>query len=231
VSASAQSQPRSGAAAIAAIDVDGTLFSGRASQHVFLRILRSSDLLPRGMFARLLAVYVLHRLRLIDSVGARLRGLAVLDGLPLAQAELLGERLAAELLLVVRDDARAEIASLRARGLRVMLVSASLDLVVRHLAERLGTDGYLASELLIVDGRCRAAFAGPVLEGQQKWLALRRYADAHFGRDGWTLAIAYGDSPDDVALLERAEQPVAVNAQRKLACTAARRDWRRISWR
>jgi phosphoserine phosphatase len=45
------------------------------------------------------------------------------------------------------------------------------------------------------------------------------------------MAIAYGDSPDDVALLEQAEQAVAVNAQRKLTRTAVHRDWRRISWR
>jgi len=217
--------------AIAAIDVDGTLFSGRAAQTVFLRILRSEGLLSRAAFARLVAIHVVHRLGLMDSVAARRGGLAALDGLPLAQAELLAERLSAELLLTVRRDARPEIAALRARGLRIMLVSASLGLVVRRLAEGLGADGYLASELLIVDDRWRAAFAGPVVEGHQKWLALSRFADDRFGRGGWALACAYGDSPDDVALLERAEQAVAVNAHRKLARTAARRGWRRVAWR
>jgi phosphoserine phosphatase len=121
-------------AAIAAIDVDGTLFSDRAAQDVFLRILRTTGLLSRAAFARLVGVYVLHRLRLIDPVQARLRGLAMLDGLPLAQAEPLADRLAGELLATVHDDARAEIAALQARGLRVLLVSASLGLVASRLA-------------------------------------------------------------------------------------------------
>jgi phosphoserine phosphatase len=218
-------------AAIAAIDVDGTLFSERAAQHAFLDILRSTGLLSRKAFARLVLIYVLHRLGLIDSVAARGRGLAVLDGLPREQAELLGERLSGNLLSSVRRDARAEIAALHGRGLHVMLVSASLGLVVGGLAEGLGADGYLASELLIVDDRCRAAFAGEVLEGPQKWLALSRFADDRFGSGGWTLAAAYGDSADDVALLERAEQAIAVNAHRKLARTAARRGWRQVAWR
>jgi len=217
-------------AAIAAIDVDGTLFSDRAAQDVFLRILRTTGLLSRAAFARLVGVYVLHRLRLIDPVKARLRGLAMLDGLPLAQAEPLADRLAGELLATVHDDARAEIAALQARGLRVLLVSASLGLVVSRLADGLGADGYLASELLVVDGCCRAAFAGPVLEGPQKWLALQRFADERCGQGGWELSVAYGDSADDVALLDHAQRAVAVNAQRKLARTAARRGWARVAW-
>ena len=217
--------------AIAAIDVDGTLFSERAGQLVFLRILRSTGLLSRAAFARLVAICLGHRLGLMSPVAARRSGLAMLDGLPLAQAELLADRLSAELLFTVRGDALAEIAALRGRGLRVVLVSASLGLVVSRLARGLGVDGYLASELLVVDDRCRAQFAGPVVEGRQKWLALSRFADDRFGAGGWVLAAAYGDSPDDVALLERAERAVAVNAQRKLAHTAAQRGWRLVVWR
>jgi phosphoserine phosphatase len=148
-----------------------------------------------------------------------------------AQAERMAERMVAELLPLVRREARAEIAALQARGLRVMLVSASLGMVVGRLAEGLGADGYLATELLVSGDRCRAAFAGPVLEGPQKWAALSSFADARFGRGDWALACAYGDSPDDVTLLEHAEEAVAVNAHRKLARTASRRGWRRVAWR
>lgn len=218
-------------AAIAAIDVDGTLFSKRAAQTVFLSHLRAAGLLDRAAFARLVAIYLLHRLGLLDPVKARQRGLALLDGLPVAQAEQMADRLSAELLPLVRAEARAEIAALRARGLCVLLVSASLGMVVRRLAEGLAADGYLASELVIAGDRCRGAYDGPVLEGRQKWVALSRFADERFGRGGWTLVAAYGDSVDDVALLERAAEAVTVNARGKLARTAARRGWRRVAWR
>jgi phosphoserine phosphatase len=216
--------------AIAAIDVDGTLFSERAAQHVFLGILRSSGLLGRAAFTRLVAIYVGNRLGLIDPVSARVRGLAALDGLPLARAELLADQVSADLLAVVRPKARAEITALRAGGSCVLLVSASLGLVVSRLAAGLGTDGYLASELLVHGELCRGAFAGPVCEGPQKWLALSRFADEHFGAGAWTLAAAYGDSTDDVALLGHAEQVVAVNARGKLARIARREGWRRVAW-
>jgi HAD superfamily hydrolase (TIGR01490 family) len=211
--------------AIAAIDVDGTLFSERAAQHVFLGILRSSGLLGRAAFARLVAIYMGHRVGLIDPVSARVRGLAVLDGLPLVRAEALADQVVTDLLKVVRPEARAEIAALRAGGACVLLVSASLSLIVSRLAAGLGADGYLASELLVHGERCRGAFAGPVCEGPQKWLALSRFADERFGAGEWTLAAAYGDSPDDVVLLGHAEQAVVVNAR-----TARRRGWRRVDW-
>ena len=151
--------------AIAAIDVDGTLFSERAAQHVFLGILRSSGLLGRAAFARLVAIYVGHRVGLIDPVSARVRGLAVLDGLPLERAEALADKVVADLLDVVRPEARAEIAALRAGGAYVLLVSASLSLIVSRLSAGLGADGYLASELLVhgdtVPWRlCRAGLRG-----------------------------------------------------------------------
>ena len=220
-----------GQAAIAVFDVDGTLFSKRAAQTVFLSHLRAAGLLDRAAFARLVAIYLLHRLGLMDPVKARQRGLALLDGLPVARAEQMADRLSAELLPLVRVEARAEIAAARARGLSVLLVSASLGMVVRRLADGLGADGYLASELVIAGDRCRGAYAGPVLEGAQKWIALRAFADDRFGRGGWTLTAAYGDSVDDVALLERAAEAVAVNARGKLARTAVRRGWRRAAWR
>ncbi len=216
--------------AIAAIDVDGTLFSERAAQHVFLGILRASGLLGRAAFARLVAIYVGHRVGLIAPVSARVRGLAVLDGLPLARAEALADLVVADLLEVVRPEARAEIAALRADGACVLLVSASLGLIVSRLAAGLGVDGYLASELLVHGELCRGAFAGPVVEGPQKWLVLSRYADERFGDGAWRLAAAYGDSTDDIVLLGHAERAVVVNARGRLARTAQLRGWRRVDW-
>lgn len=75
-----------------------------------------------------------------------------------------------------------------------------------------------------------ATFAGSVIEGERKWLALCAWANERVGYGGWLLARAYGDSPDDIALLEHAEEAVAVNAQRRLARTAGRRRWRSVVW-
>lgn len=217
-------------ARIAAIDVDGTLYSERAAQLAFLRLLRSSGLLGWADLARLAAIFLAHRCALLDPAQARRRGMAVLDGLPAFEAELLADQLVAALLPRVAREAREEIAELQRRGCRVLLVSAGLSMVVGRLAAALDADGYLATELAVVAGRCRAAFVGPVVEGPHKWSALRSYADRRFGAGGWQLAYAYGNSTNDLPLLAQAERAVAVNAQRKLTHAALRRGWRRVSW-
>jgi phosphoserine phosphatase len=117
------------------------------------------------------------------------------------------------------------------RGQRLPGCRQTLDLVVDRLAERLGIDGYLASALVVEDECCRPAYSGEVLEGRHKWAALKSFADLRFGPQGWHLAVAYGDSPSDIPLLERAEEPVAVNARPALFEIARRRGWRQVTWR
>jgi phosphoserine phosphatase len=152
-------------ARIAAIDVDGTLYSEHTAQLAFLRLLRSTGLLGWADLARLAVIFLSHRFALLDSAEARRRGMAVLDGLPTSQAELLADQLVAALLPRVAREARDEIAELQRSGCRVLLVSAGLSMVVGRLAAALDADGYLATELAVVAGRCRAAFTGPVVEG------------------------------------------------------------------
>ena len=53
-------------ARIAAIDVDGTLYSERAAQLAFLRLLRSTGLLGWADLARLAAIFLAHRFALLD---------------------------------------------------------------------------------------------------------------------------------------------------------------------
>ena len=223
-------RPASEPVAIAAIDVDGTLFPDRAAQHALLGILSSTGTLGWPAYARLFRIYIAHRLRLTSPAQARAQAASLVDGVPWVEVEALAEPLSVELVSKVRPAARTEITALRARGLRVLLVSASLGPIVARLADGLGADGYLASELDVVDGRCSGTFAGPVLEGPEKWRSLRRYADTHFGRGGWRLAAAYGNSLGDLDLFEQADQAIAVNAHRKLARVAVRRGWGQVDW-
>lgn len=216
---------------IAAVDVDGTLFGRFATQRAFLSVMHAAGLVDVRALACLVATYLWHGAGLINDYTARQRSLAVLDGLPLPRARLLAEVMAGRLVTRVRPDARAELARLQSNGLYVMLVSATLDLVVGRLAERLGVDGYLASALVIEDECCRATYSGEVVEGWQKWVALKTFADRRFGPQGWHLAVAYGDSPSDIPLLERSVEPVAVNARPALVKMAGRRGWRQVTWR
>ena len=66
-------------------------------------------------------------------------------------------------------------------GHHIVLVSASFGVYLRPLAEALGIDGVVATELTVEDGRCTGALDGGNCRGIEKVIRLHAYLDA---RDG-----------------------------------------------
>ena len=116
----------------------------------------------------------------------------------------------------------------RERGERVYIVSATLQEIVEAIAEDLGFDGALGTTCEVRDGR----YTGRplrALHAQGKAECLREFA----AREGLDLAecTAYSDSHTDVPFLEAVGHPVAVNPDRALRRTAARRSWPVLEFR
>jgi alcohol-forming fatty acyl-CoA reductase len=134
-------------------------------------------------------------------------------------------------------DAVAEMAAHRDAGRRLVLVSGGLDVVLAPLARALGTE--LLAQRLVADGdRITGRHLGYAVldeqpaamnQSERKAAALRRHADA----SGLDLAasVGYGDSVNDVAMLEAVGTAVAVNPDRGLTRIAAERDWQVRRWR
>lgn len=97
-------------------------------------------------------------------------------------------------------------------GHRVVLVSASYRNYLEPLAERLGVEAVLSTELEIVDGICTGELAGPNCRAAEKvtrlsdWLESRRIESPEI--------YAYGDSSGDRQLLELSDHPVLVGSRR-----------------
>ncbi len=126
--------------------------------------------------------------------------------------------------------ALAAIARHRAAGDHLVLLSASVDLYVPRIAERLGFDQPICTGIAWMDGRLDGALTTPNRRGDEKrrCIALLR---AQF--PGVRIA-AYGNSRSDLAHLAVVDHAVLVNAGRR-ARNAARRigiavdDWRNKS--
>lgn len=103
----------------------------------------------------------------------------------------------------MRADTWARLRWHAAQGHRVVLVSASYRNYLAPLAERLGVESVLSTEIEVgPDGRCTGRLVGPNCRGEEKsrrlraWLSERRLDDAVI----W----AYGDSSGDDHLLAMA---------------------------
>lgn len=128
----------------------------------------------------------------------------------------------------VYPAARARVAEHRRRGHRVVLVSGSVDAIVRPLAEGLGVPDVLAPRLAAEDGRLTGELEGPPLAGRRKAAAVERFAEDH-GLDVGA-SFAYADSLDDLPMLEVVGRPAAVNPDPRLLREARARGWDVFRW-
>lgn len=112
------------------------------------------------------------------------------------------------------------------QGHRVVILSASIEEIVRPVAEHLGLgQDYLCTRLAVENGRYTGVLDGPLCYGPGKveqvkqWLANNKlpFPDA--------AGYFYTDSSSDLPLLEMVAHPVAVNPSRKLAKIARARGW------
>jgi putative phosphoserine phosphatase/1-acylglycerol-3-phosphate O-acyltransferase len=123
----------------------------------------------------------------------------------------------------VQPYARILIDQHRTEGRPVVLATTTPHDVVEPLADDLGLDGVVATRYGVIDDHYDGSIDGEFVWGRGKLRAVREWADAN-GVDvgeSW----AYSDSFYDLPLLSAAGQPVAVNADPRLAAVAALRRW------
>ena len=128
--------------------------------------------------------------------------------------------------------ALAEIARLKARGFMVVLVTGSLECVVRPLATLVGADHVIAASLEAREEDGRRVYTGNLSEqplaGREKAVQVRRLAEeANLDLEG---SVAYGDSKADVDMLRCVGEGNAVRPDRTMLRIAREEGWAVHEW-
>jgi HAD superfamily hydrolase (TIGR01490 family) len=204
----------------AIFDVDGTLLKGGSERRFFLYLCRR-----RRLRARRLARFFLGLLRHPE---ARFRDKSYLQGLPAWEIAALARCCYREVLAPrLRPRALEAWRYHQAQGQVMVILTGTLACLARPLADELGADFLLATELRVQDGCFTAALAGPHPRELNKALLLQRLA-AREGLD-LTQSYAYADHPADIPLLQLVGRPVVVNPTPPLHRLARRCGWG-ITW-
>ncbi len=111
----------------------------------------------------------------------------------------------------------------RQAGYKLVLVTGGLDFAVEHASAALGFDYLLANKMVFSDGIATGRLHEPLLAEQGKTDAIRTFCREHHV-DPNSLK-AYSDSYSDLAMLEMAAHPTAVNPESKLRRIAIERGW------
>jgi putative phosphoserine phosphatase/1-acylglycerol-3-phosphate O-acyltransferase len=111
----------------------------------------------------------------------------------------------------------------RDAGYRLVLVTGGLDFAVDRASKELGFDDLLANKMVFSNGIATGRLREPLLAETGKTDAMRDYCLQH-DVDLSSLK-AYSDSYSDLAMLEMAAQPAAVNPDKRLRRIAEQRGW------
>jgi len=190
-----------GEPALVAFDFDGTL-TVRDSFNAFLKWRAGPARWTLGLIrlSPALIAYVFNRNR------GKLKAAAVREFLKgVSQARLEADaRTFAELYApsLFRPDAVAIWRRWRAKGAKLVIVTASPDLIVAPFARGLGADMLIGTRLAFdLNDKVVGALAGPNCRGKEKVVRLKEA----FG-DSVRLAAAYGDTSGDTEMLAIAEE-------------------------
>jgi HAD superfamily hydrolase (TIGR01490 family) len=128
----------------------------------------------------------------------------------------------------IAESARRAVDEHRARGDFMAIVTGATRYATRPLADELGIEHVVATELEVADGLFTGKVVRPMSYGAGKVVLTERLASEHaLSLDGATF---YSDSITDLPLLERVRTPVAINPDTRLRRIARKRGWRIERW-
>ena len=212
-------------------DVDGTLLRGNIVRYYAFLRRREMGRLRRqiwsaGLLARIPYYLIIDRISrelLITRFYRNYRSLT-----PLGLRQGARDLFARELRPNLYPRALECIETHRAAGHVVVLVSGSICQIVCPVAEHVGADGMLCTELQEEQGAFTGALQAGALAGARKAQMLCRYARLH--DISLPVSHAYADSLDDVPMLDCVGHPVAINPAGRLKRLAADRGWSVQYW-
>jgi len=149
-------------------------------------------------------------------------------GRPQSDIEAASARFMAEVIApALREPARALIDRHRRAGERVAIVTATNDFITRPIARAFGVDDLIATELeRDASGRATGRVRGVPALREGKITRVRQWlGEVGSSFEDCCAITFYGDSTNDLPLLEQVTHPVATNPGPALARIAAERGW------
>lgn len=217
---------------IAAFDFDGTCLNGN-SPVMLVKHLVCKGMLDKSVIARILAWGIAYKLRLPQNE-AWVRGLVfrAFEGKPVEDVDAFLKDFYDE---VVEPRFRAKASQVMqdyvSQGVKVMLVSATFEPIAARAKELHPIDYQISTRMCATEhGTYTCQVEGIPVEGAQKLVELRAFANETWGEGNWRLVAAYGDHHSDRELLSAADEAYAVCPDRPLTRTAKENGWHIVEW-
>jgi len=214
----------------ALFDIDGTLTSGGEVWEPLLKSPDVSSLRRAWLYVGVMPHYALSQIGVASQAAFRDRRVRLMAWLttgwryPQVQA-ICNSIVRDRLMPALRPDVVEILRQHKAAKHPVILVSTMFGEIVRGLAEQVGADTGLGSELEIHDGVCTGRIVGVTCSGVRKLDFAGRYLQQRFPDLSLSVCVAYADSTSDIPFLSGTGHPVAVYPDVAMRAAASEQGW------
>lgn len=220
--------PNTSVLKVAVFDVDRTIVPITTTERIFVRYLIRNYLVQRpvtGICTLMRTLFFMAR-HIWPSPFAAIRQERVyLKGLPYAAMEQLAELcFESDIKRRVSKAALEAIQGHKREGYIVVLLSGSLDFLLRPLKRYVEAEHLIAADMEVVDG----VFTGRILGGSFPYGSHKSQIITHFAQEhgiDLTRSYAYADHHTDFEVLKLFGNPIVVNPKRRMRLIAQREQW------
>ncbi len=217
-----------GSPVVAFFDVDNTLIPGWSIEERFFLHLWSNGIIGFNEVFKSVW-FLLRHVPPVSRQPLRERKVYLNGKRPSVIEPLAKAFVEASVLPRVSRDAVGAVTHHRAQEHRVVLVTASVDFLVKPVAQWLQADALLAAKPEAIGDEYTGRLLPPFPYGEGKRLVVAQYAR----EEGIDLkkSYAYGDSPGDREILEAVGNPRVVNPIRGMGRVARKHGWPVVKWK
>jgi HAD superfamily hydrolase (TIGR01490 family) len=215
-----------GASVAAFFDVDNTIIRGASSFHLAKALYRRGFFGTRDIlaFAVKQGRYLLFGENDGDIADVRSRALGLMKGHSVAEVIAVGEEVYDQVLANrIYEGTKRLLDQHLSAGHQVWLITATPAEAGELIARRLGATGALCTRVESVDGFYTGRLEGEMMHGKSKATSAGALAESH-GID-LTESFAYGDSTNDIPLLNLVGNPCAINPDSRMRKHAQTVGW------
>lgn len=210
-------------------DVGGTIFEGAPWTHL-QKHSDFNDVRERWEMYKFLPVYGLSKVKLISETTMRqqwLKGMArVLKDMSHEQlGNMFRDTLEGDLQLVLRHDVIERLQTHKADGMTVILVSGIFTVFVEVIAEYIGIDGAIGTQLEYRNDKATGRITGIPCVGAQKIDYIHKFIQANQPDTDLVNCYGYADSYSDRALLSAVGHSVATYPDDDMRLVAESNNW------
>lgn len=213
---------------IVIFDLDGTLIHGQ-SQRMLINILRKEKWLSWIEFLLIIIWFILYKMDIVHNADKIAhRAIEIFRGRSSSDLDLILARHLFYFKSKLYEDAVTLVSKEIAQSKQVVIVSASVEPIVRLYCSILGIQNYLCTLLDTKNDLYTGTIKGSRLNGIEKVRAIETFLSNENRKK--IEIVVYTDHISDIDLLHFADYPVCVNANRSLRKVAKQHRWKCFSF-